>query len=60
MKFSKLLDSPLPKLGFYNTALLESDEINKQVQAFLDQWIIRVSAFPCEFKDGIWRMSIDH
>jgi hypothetical protein len=56
----------LPNCAPYRTNPKETKEIQKQVQARLDQRYIRVSLSPCvvpvilvDKKDGTWRMCID-
>jgi hypothetical protein len=59
-------DAPLANISMYRSSVLENEEINKQVQKFLDKGIIRPSSSPCGSpimlvlkKDGMWRMCID-
>jgi hypothetical protein len=56
----------LPNRSPYRTNPDETKEIQKQVQALLDKWYIRVSLSPCAVpiilvpkKDGTWCMCVD-
>eukprot|EP00253_Pinus_taeda_P025300 PITA_25300 len=59
-------DCPLPNIGMYRMSVMESAEIKKKVQDYLDKGIIRPSSAPCGStivfvpkKDGTWRMCVD-
>jgi len=66
-EIQSLRDSPLPNIRQYIQSILESVEVNKQLQELLEQGIIRPSISPhsCLIilvtkKDKTWRMCIDY
>ena len=61
-----ILGETLPNKEAYRMTPIENEEIRKQVQALLDQGLIRESLSPCAVPtmlspstDGGWRMCID-
>jgi len=58
-------DFPLLNIGLYIHFVLEANELNKKLQQFLEQGVIRPSTSPCGStiiivtkKDGAWRTCI--
>ena len=58
-------DCPLPNIGMYRMSVMENVEIKKQIQEFLEKWVIMPTTFPSRSpivlvlkKDGTWCMCV--